>query len=108
MARIFKGSQFYLPPTLLSTNGMNHAFPAEAGFNLPILERDGRLSWPIVITIVSKLSVHNCYVTVITVLAAQTVTPHLATGNAAGDERRTHDLSGRKQHWATESPEFSK
>jgi len=41
--------------------------------------------------VVSEQSAQDRYVTEITVLAAQTVTPHRATGNAAGDERRTHD-----------------
>jgi len=41
MARVLKGSQFYLHTQCTSANGMNHtclAFPAEAGTHLPTPE----------------------------------------------------------------------
>jgi len=45
MARFFKGSQFYLPPTRLSTNGMNH-LPSQPKLVLIYgPRREGRPGW---------------------------------------------------------------
>jgi len=86
-----------LPPTRLSTNGMNHTclcLPSRSWSSFT--DPGGVESWVGLGTItVSKQSVRTaCRKSQF--LAAQTATPHRATGNAAGYERRTHDLLGRQ------------
>jgi len=54
---------------------------------------------------ISKQSAQDRYVTEITAISAsQAVTPHRATGNAAGYERRTHYLSVQKAATLTTTP----
>jgi len=109
MARAVKESQFYRPPTCLSTNGMNYTclslcLPSRSwsSFTDP-----GRMDgWVGLGTITVSKSLPRIDTWCKSQLsAAQPITPHHASGNAAGYERWTYDLTGRKpQMQTTESP----
>jgi len=90
----FQGiTQFYLPPKRLSTSGMNHTRicihnQSRSSFTDP----RGMEGWVgLGTTSVSSLP-RIAKWRKSQLLAAKTIMPHRATGNAAGHERQTHDL----------------
>jgi len=73
--------QFYLPPTHLSTNEMNHTCLCLLSRSWSSFIDPGKMEdWVgLGTTKVSKQPAHDCYVTSSQLSAAQTVTPHQAT-----------------------------